>query len=334
MKTMSRYTEEMPDNATDQPLVTFALFAYNQEEFIREAVEGAFAQTYEPLEIILSDDCSSDHTYEILQELAAAYEGPHKTVVMQSKQNRGTLGHILDVVNSSYGEFFIVAAGDDISLPERTEKLVSILKDSEADIISSTSDVIDKNGHSIHERFEHKFQEYGTTFGFKVKRIEGATAGYKRSFLSELPNPQNSILVDDAAFEIISHFMHKSVIHTNTSMVKYRHHNQNVSVRNVSDLRQYELNYAKNRKEYAKAAIFALGVLREERGLNDEVKNLEKYSSFLLKASNWRNMNFIDKISMITYAPNRSLLNWYLPRAIIPWSLFIPLRRIYIKLRK
>ena len=49
MKTMSNTPEEMPDNATDRPLVTFALFAYNQEDYIREAVEGAFAQTYEPL---------------------------------------------------------------------------------------------------------------------------------------------------------------------------------------------------------------------------------------------------------------------------------------------
>ena len=44
---------------TGAPLVTFALFAYNQERYVREAVEGAFAQTYQPLEIILSDDCSS-----------------------------------------------------------------------------------------------------------------------------------------------------------------------------------------------------------------------------------------------------------------------------------
>ena len=41
MKTMSEKPEQMPDNVTDQPLVTFALFAYNQEEYIREAVEGA-----------------------------------------------------------------------------------------------------------------------------------------------------------------------------------------------------------------------------------------------------------------------------------------------------
>ena len=43
MKTMSEtHQKQMPDNATERPLVTFALFAYNQEEYIREAVEGAF----------------------------------------------------------------------------------------------------------------------------------------------------------------------------------------------------------------------------------------------------------------------------------------------------
>lgn len=37
----------------ERPLVTFALFAYNQEKYIRRAVVGAFSQTYEPLEIIM-----------------------------------------------------------------------------------------------------------------------------------------------------------------------------------------------------------------------------------------------------------------------------------------
>ena len=48
------------------PLVTFALFTYNQERYVREAVEGVLAQTYEPLEIIISDDCSTDMTFSII----------------------------------------------------------------------------------------------------------------------------------------------------------------------------------------------------------------------------------------------------------------------------
>ena len=63
----------MEPEGTSKPLLTFALAALNQERFIREAVEAAFAQTYSPLEIILSDDCSDDRTFDIIREMAAAY---------------------------------------------------------------------------------------------------------------------------------------------------------------------------------------------------------------------------------------------------------------------
>jgi glycosyltransferase involved in cell wall biosynthesis len=51
----------------DKPLLTLAMFAYNHERFIAEAVRGALRQTYSPLEIIISDDCSTDRTFEIIQ---------------------------------------------------------------------------------------------------------------------------------------------------------------------------------------------------------------------------------------------------------------------------
>ena len=78
----------------DRPLVTFAIFSHNQETYIREAVEGAFAQIYEPLEIILSDDCSTDRTFEIMKELASAYHGKHQVVLNKTADNLGTIDHI------------------------------------------------------------------------------------------------------------------------------------------------------------------------------------------------------------------------------------------------
>ena len=112
----------------ERPLVTFALFAYNQEKYIREAVEGAFAQTYEPLEIILSDDCSTDRTFEIMEEMAAGYRGPHRVAIRKSPKNRRIIGHINDVVSLAQGEIIIMAAGDDISLPSRTLRITQEFK--------------------------------------------------------------------------------------------------------------------------------------------------------------------------------------------------------------
>lgn len=112
------------DAAADRPAVTFALFAYNQERFIREAVEGAFSQDYSPLEIILSDDCSTDKTFEIMKVMAERYEGPHQVIIRRSTINKGLLSHINSLFEIVNGKIIVVAAGDDISLPNRTSLMV------------------------------------------------------------------------------------------------------------------------------------------------------------------------------------------------------------------
>ena len=104
-------------------LVTFALFAYNQERFITAAVEAAFAQTYQPLEIIISDDGSSDKTYETILSLVQRYRGPHTVRAVQTEFNKGILSHVLSVVNKSHRDLIVVAAGDDISEPNRVTLL-------------------------------------------------------------------------------------------------------------------------------------------------------------------------------------------------------------------
>lgn len=115
--------KELEIKNSDRPLITFALFAFNQEKYIREAIEGALSQTYEPLEIILSDDCSNDRTFEIMQEMAAAYRGAHRIVVRQSEINFGTALHVSAVGKRAKGRLIVVAAGDDISIPTRVERL-------------------------------------------------------------------------------------------------------------------------------------------------------------------------------------------------------------------
>lgn len=72
--------------------MTFALLAYNQEDYIREAVQGTFAQAYKPLETTSPEDCSSDRTYQIMQDMAGAYRGPDQdsSVCRSAKRGRMT----------------------------------------------------------------------------------------------------------------------------------------------------------------------------------------------------------------------------------------------------
>lgn len=144
----------LPEGTDERPLVTFALFAYNQEKYIREAVEGAFSQTYSPLEIILSDDCSSDRTFEIMQEMAAAYEGPHQVAVRQNAKNLGLIGHVNVVAASAAGDPIILAAGDDVSCARRTERICAkFVSDPSTLLVHSCVLDIDHNGTRVGLRY-------------------------------------------------------------------------------------------------------------------------------------------------------------------------------------
>lgn len=133
-----------------RPRVTFVLFAFNQEEYIREAVEGALAQTYEPLEIILSDDCSTDKTFEIMKTSAKAYKGNKNIILNKNPNNLGLIGHVNKIFNEISDGLIVCAAGDDISLPNRTSEIVNMFHlNPQATCIHSSVIRISKDGHQI-----------------------------------------------------------------------------------------------------------------------------------------------------------------------------------------
>ena len=133
-----------------QPLVSFVLMAYNQEQFIHKALDGAFSQNYTPLEIIISDDCSTDHTFEIIQKIVAGYRGPHKIILNQSHENLGIGKHLNTILPLASGAIIIMAAGDDVSFPNRSSILVkNWLSNGMPDGIGSGYEIIDESGRFI-----------------------------------------------------------------------------------------------------------------------------------------------------------------------------------------
>ncbi|WP_163849192.1 glycosyltransferase family 2 protein [Pseudooceanicola aestuarii] len=198
-------TERPP---TQRPLVTFALFAYNQEDYIREAIEGAFSQTYEPLEIILSDDCSTDRTFEIMQEMAAAYEGPHRVISRKNSSNIGTVDHLIAVSREASGGLLIVAAGDDISKPERSAVLTAAWIASGAMALYSGHILIDDTGKPLstteiippHAPTQKLFSGVSSPMRHNgvVRHVPGYSAAYDTEFFRNVPMSKNKSLNEDA----------------------------------------------------------------------------------------------------------------------------------------
>ena len=117
--------------AEELPLATFALFTYNQEEYVREAVEGALAQDYPNLEIIISDDASTDGTWDAIGEITSNYTGPHKIHLNRNTKNAGWIAHINHVNTLVSADYVVFAAGDDISRCDRVTQCMGSFKKSQ-----------------------------------------------------------------------------------------------------------------------------------------------------------------------------------------------------------
>ena len=132
------------------PLATILFLAYNQQDFVAQAARSCLEQQCEALEIIFSDDFSSDNTFAILQELVLNYQGPHQVTVRQNSRNLGIADHVNTLVKLARRELLITAAGDDISYPQRAQTLVDAWRASNCklDLIASHAQSITNEGQN------------------------------------------------------------------------------------------------------------------------------------------------------------------------------------------
>lgn len=102
---------------------SFLILAFNSEATIAEAIQAALAQQGASLDILISDDCSTDKTFAIIEGLTASYSGPHRLRVHRQPRNLGLVGNVMSAAALCEGDLIIGAAGDDRSHPQRAERL-------------------------------------------------------------------------------------------------------------------------------------------------------------------------------------------------------------------
>lgn len=210
----------------EYPLVTFALFAYNQEKYVREAIEGAFSQTYQPLEIILSDDCSTDQTFQIMQEMSAAYRGPHTIRLNRNRKNLNIGGHVNTVNRLAQGELVVAAAGDDISMQDRTYILVNawLKTNRKAGLLHSARRMMKKDGEVIGD-YSCKCLNALGSLESAVKsnaHVDGATEAWDRQLFDMFGDLRADTFHEDCALTFRSLLANRLIIYVEEPMVLYR----------------------------------------------------------------------------------------------------------------
>ncbi|HAF30081.1 MAG TPA: hypothetical protein DCG75_13655 [Bacteroidales bacterium] len=151
---------------TNNPKISVAVITYNQEALIGRALDSLLCQKDFVYEIIVSDDCSKDKTWEVLLN----YQREYPTIIkpFRNEVNLGIFGNVEQTWSKVTGDIIFLLAGDDIFCDK---------------IFENTYELVSKN------QIDFKNDAFLVFFDFMVKSINGE----ERVFSNSLINKHNSL---------------------------------------------------------------------------------------------------------------------------------------------
>jgi glycosyltransferase involved in cell wall biosynthesis len=134
--------------SSSTPLFTIAIPTYNRADLMESCVTSALAQTYHDIEVLVSDNASTDDTVSRLKAF-----GDERLRVLTSDENIGATGNFNKCVREARGEYLVLAADDNTFEPHFVEKCAKLLKtEPNLPIVLSAYDVLILNEFSSNDR--------------------------------------------------------------------------------------------------------------------------------------------------------------------------------------
>lgn len=160
------------------PLVTVGIPVYNDEKYVAAAIEDILGQTYSNLEIVISDNCSTDGS----ESICRTYAGKDTRVrYVRQQRNIGPHANFRYLLDHAEGTYFMWAASDDRWEPEFVERLVrSLESDPEAVVAFCPYSEIDEQGAQLPG--EYRFDFSGSSPLRRITKFHLETSGRRDAF--------------------------------------------------------------------------------------------------------------------------------------------------------
>jgi teichuronic acid biosynthesis glycosyltransferase TuaG len=127
---------------TNSALISVILPTYNSKKFIKYSVNSVLKQSYSNFELIIVDDCSTDESYELIQNLK---KKDKRIKYIRTKKNSKTVGHPRNIgVKHSKGKFIAFIDADDYWYPDKLKLQMQNIRDK--DMLSCTASNYIKEG--------------------------------------------------------------------------------------------------------------------------------------------------------------------------------------------
>ncbi len=118
------------------PELSIVMPIRNVSLFIQASLPSILGQTGCIAEILISDDCSSDDTLQLVLEIVNRYSGPHTITLFYSLHQLG-IDHLVNLIEMASQDWIVQAHGDDVSYPQRAARLLAIHRKTGASLIGS-----------------------------------------------------------------------------------------------------------------------------------------------------------------------------------------------------
>jgi len=288
-------------------MISILMATYNGERFIKEQIESLLEQTVSDYKLYISDDNSTDSTYEIAQGYARKH--PEKIFVSQNENNLGgAKQNFIQMMITHIDEYIMLCDQDDVWLPGKIEKSLHKMKEledchgiSKPILIYTDLNVVDENLNVISTSYfktEDINNEKKTLNKIVARNITtGCTVMYNRA-LADLINvtPEHMIMHDWWLTLIACAFGELGTIYEPT--ILYRQHSDNeigiVKVKTLSHMLHKLINYKEAKRVLNDTYAQAASLLKI---YNDKLSNEQK--EFLNKFCDIPNHNKINRWILI-----------------------------------
>jgi glycosyltransferase involved in cell wall biosynthesis len=222
----------------NEPRLSVVLCTYNGEAFLAAQLDSLLAQTRLPDEIVVSDDASTDGTWDMLQAFARRAARLGVAVrASRHERNRGFVQNFSEALQHAGGDLVFLCDQDDEWLPEKIALMAGRFReDPSLWLLCSDARLVGADGKDLHaslfDALELKPRERlalheGRAFEVLLRRsmVTGATAAFRRQ-LPELALPVGENWIHDEWLAIVAAALGK-VDAVEQELIRYRQHGGN-----------------------------------------------------------------------------------------------------------
>lgn len=234
-----------------KPLVSIIVISYNSSKYVLETLESVKSQSYKNIELIISDDCSTDNTIEICEKWIEKNEEYFMGIkIIKAHKNSGIPSNVNRGVKASKGEWIKLIAGDDMLLPNCIKEYIHFVTDNTSDFVFGLPTIINEGrelGHN--DKWEKKYLNNDWFFDLEAKEqflyllirnfpMNPPTLFFKMDTFAQLNYCDEEYLCDDLPLYLKATFNGYKLDLLKTKTIIYRMHNNSASL-NLANWRVY-----------------------------------------------------------------------------------------------